>query len=173
MMILSSRERTFAVVSIVLGFLYLNLVFIVDPIKRVETRVNAEILRSSIRLGKSRELLNSGPRLQESYAAFVAPLLRTADSDEKESSQLLSHVGSIANDNGLRIASIKPVKTEKGAFWDSFYIDVTVNGSMDGILHFISTLQQAPSYFKVNTLNLERGTSDSVVQLSIVRNFVK
>jgi len=171
---LSQRETYIFIACVVLVTLYVGYNFVFKPMKGKVTTLTDQIDANQRRLEKNLRTMRQASSVEKKYEQYALPLKQTM-SDEAQITALLSEIGAVAQQIQLSIDNMKPNKVKKVDFYNEFSVSLTLNGSLEAVIHFMYLIENAPHHFKVESMRLEKRSprqAEIRCQLSLKRMFV-
>ena len=154
---LTLREQQILAIAFFVAFAYFNVHFIFRPLKEKITALENNIRSTQKRFLKNKRIIKKEEAVESEYAKHALSLKQKA-SDEQEMASILSEVEAVANQLNMRIADMKPNKVKRVDFYNSFSVNLTIEGELATTTHFLYALQNTPHLFKVDEIYFERSS---------------
>jgi|CXWL01.1.fsa_nt_gi Tfp pilus assembly protein PilO len=151
---LNPREKIFAIITVMLVLLFGIVELVIKPVKRIESRVDQELLDQNKILRKDINLVNDERQLSNQYEELLKPFIQQG-SDEEAMSVLLAQLETLANEAKLRIVEIKPQKGKKADNYKFLSVGLSFQGTLLNIERFLYAVQSSPNDLNVDELILE------------------
>ena len=157
---LSSREKSILVFCTLTVLIFIGYKGVAQPLHRQSEILNEKIHSSEQKLKKQFNVLERGKIVDKEYEQYAAVFRQTA-SDGQIMSSILSEVESVARENGMRIADMKPKKVKRIDFYNNFSVSIAMNGQLVDIVKFLYILQNTPHLFNIEELVIEKSSPRS------------
>ncbi len=155
---LSLREQKIFAACFLVILIYVSIQFVFRPLdkKILALQAKAQTLRKHI--AKNLKVARQDNSVDSEYNRH-AQNFKQKVSDEGAMTSILSEIESTANEVSMRLSDMKPKKTKRIDFYNTFSVSLTMEGEITSIIHFIYVLENAPHFFTVDDLQLEKSSS--------------
>ncbi|MEE8359409.1 MAG: type 4a pilus biogenesis protein PilO [Candidatus Omnitrophota bacterium] len=149
----SSREKILVISTVAVTIVTLTYGFIIEPIVGAYSRLNRQILSSTLKLEKGYRLLKRAEEIKTEYAKY-AQLVKPSQSDEEEIASMLKVIEVLARGNNIYIRNIRPEPTKENEFYKEFMFELTAEAGIERLGKFIYDLQSSGNLLRVKRLTL-------------------
>ncbi len=156
----SGREKILIISTVTVTFITLTYGFIVEPIIAAYSRLNRQILSSTLKLEKGYRLLKRAEKIKTEYARY-AQLVKPSRSDEEEIASMLKVIEATARGNNIYIRNIRPEPTKEREFYKEFIFELTVEAGIKRLGKFIYDLQSSGNLLRVKRLTLSASSKSA------------
>ncbi|MDP2939559.1 MAG: type II secretion system protein GspM [Candidatus Omnitrophota bacterium] len=156
----SQRERNILIIIVILLFIFVCYYFLFQPLTEKLSALNKEIETKELKLKKSQKILSQELSVEGEFEKYDK-YLKQNSSDEQEMAALLSEIEAVAHQINIKLNDMKPRKTKRIDFYNSFAVEIEAEGKLQEITKFIYTLQSPPHLLKAEKVRLEKTTSGS------------
>jgi Tfp pilus assembly protein PilO len=152
---LTERERKIfiACVSLVVVYALFRGVFV--PFTSQNGALDAKMEKVQKKFIKNEKVIQEAKHLDAKFQRYKENF-KQPDTNEQTVSLVLSDIERAASDIKLAISDLKPrpVKSEK--YFNYFSVSLSIDGNWIDVIHLLNDLQNAPYFFKVEEMSLER-----------------
>lgn len=159
---LSKREKIilFATLAIIIFSILFN--FLLEPLLNRNSILNQRITVARAKLSKYRRLIEYKDKLESQYKNFTSAL--TIPREEDTFVGALAEIERIAKDAHLRIIDIRPGTSKDTGTKKSMPIDLRMEGTIEGYLQFIYTIENYPTLLKIRAIRLNALANSQLVE---------
>ncbi len=154
---LSNRERSILFLCILTVLIFIGYNGVVQPLRRKTETLKERVNSSEQKLKKQFSVLEKSKSGNKEYEQYLA-IFRQSASDGQIMSSILSEIESVARENGMRIADMKPKKVKHIDFYNNFSVTLAMSGQLTDIVKFLYILQNQPHFFNIEELVIEKNS---------------
>ncbi len=175
MLNLSTKEKRLLMIAIAVILVFCLHAFIVLPIGRAFTGVDAGIRKAELDLVKGRRIVTEKDSVRQEFAQYKQ-LTGTAGSDNEETAALINEIEQLSDNAGIHVADLGPRAAENKGGYKKYSVDIKITSQIGPLTDFISKLNSSSQVLIVERLRLspqarpkERGTLDVNMTISRIR----
>ncbi|MDD5652814.1 MAG: GspMb/PilO family protein [Candidatus Omnitrophica bacterium] len=159
--IISKREKLifYLTVAIIIFSLIFN--FLLAPVFKKNELLNRQITTTRAKLKKYLWLLNQKEAIQNNKYTSGAKL---SLSEKDTLVDTLAELENLAKDANIRIVDIRPQTPRSLDLYKEIIIDVRAEGSLDGYIKFIYSLENSLSLLEVKKLDLNTKPNSQLLE---------
>jgi len=151
--IFSEREKiilylTIGVITFGIGYSYL-----IRPVIEKNAALSKKILQTKTKLNKYRRLLSQKQSLQDKYNKLNFSF-KLSDQGEGTVVGVLSELENLAKEADIYFDDIRPQTTREADSQKEIIIDLKTEGSIEGYLRFIYSIEHSPMLLKIKKFQL-------------------
>lgn len=165
---LSQREKRLFYLTISLIAILFIYRFVIKPVVVNWKDLNEKISVSSLKLEKSRKILNLKSRIQRDYENYASSV-KMAGSEEEEMAKFLTEIESLARFSSVHISGIKPLPIKKVDFYKKYVVELEAEGDIKQVSKFIYDIQNSPQLLKIDKFSLRtKGAGTNLLKCNIL-----
>ncbi len=165
---LSQREKRLFYLTISLIAILFIYRFIIKAVVVNWKDLNEKISVSSLKLEKSRKILNLKNRIQRDYEKYASSV-KMAGSEEEEMAKFLTEIESLARFSSVHISGIKPLPIKKVDFYKKYVVELEAEGDIKQVSKFIYDIQNSPQLLKIDKFSLRtKGAGTNLLKCNIL-----
>ncbi|MFH1753701.1 MAG: type 4a pilus biogenesis protein PilO [Candidatus Omnitrophota bacterium] len=153
----SSRERMLIISTVTITVATLVYVFVIEPVIGAYSKINRQIISSTLKMEKGSRLLKRAHEINAEYAKY-AELIKPSQSDEEEIASMLKVIEVLARENQIYIRNIRPEPVKMVDFYKEYIFELTTDASITDLGKFIYDIQTSGNLLRVKRLTLSSGS---------------
>ncbi len=149
---LSENEKKLAVLTVVLIIAACSYNFILEPAASLWRSLNKQIKDKTILLAHNYKLLENYESLEQEYANYHSYMDKAGA--EPDLVLTLQEIERISEKSLCRIINIKPVSSQEMNSRREALLDITIEGTVNNLSHFLYELESWESPLRVKSFSL-------------------
>ncbi len=171
----TEREKRIFVISCIALLIFTAYRGIYVPLKDSEETTQDKILTLEKEFNKAVQTISKSQPYQQNYSEAM-DCFNQSVSDKEQLTLIKKEIEGIAKDNHLQSTASDPLKSKTTPVGSDFTIEVSVQGTLNNIMDFLSTLQNCPHLYTVNEFQITKApSSDSnlLSKLILTKSLIK
>jgi Tfp pilus assembly protein PilO len=163
---LSSRERTMLITTITIGVVALAYVYVGEPVYAQWHDLHTESRALQANLAELRSLAQHRDVIEQRFAD-MQDSFPSAEDQEVLTVEFLQELNSLAEQSGMRVSNIKPLKIARRGRFDQLLVQLTVNSEGHQFMAFMQQLQEPSHLITCQEISMTAGRSRPPLSLTL------
>lgn len=165
---LSRREKRLLYLTITVLAVWILHGFVLNPLITGWKELEDKIEEKSLKLDKSRKILNFKEKIQGEYENYASSV-RMQGSEEEEMAKFLTEIESIARASSVHISDIKPRPVKNAGFYETYLVELEAEGDINQISKFIYDIQVSPQLLKIDKYSIgTKGAGTNLLKCRVI-----